>query len=137
MPMNARARMRAESRITRITGETVTLLISAHAGVPESRATADDIISEQVPAPASADTQSLIYARVSYKEYDTLSFDEGGRVKQRRCSIEAPADYYDLMHACYGWQLEDGTIYRKKAEMFSDGRTTFILHGDPYVNQEM
>lgn len=133
--MNQRARLRAEANVIRQIGEPVTLLVGSGEGVPLPRATATDIIAEQSAKSPTTNREVPIYAKVVYKDFASVSFDQGGRVKLRNVEIEAQAAYLEDLVACFGFQLQDGTTYRKVKERLSEGQDSFFIEGAPERNQ--
>jgi hypothetical protein len=126
MPRQTRSMLQQAARVIRAEGETVTLLLDT------SPADASDVtpysgVDLQTPPKLSTFTQIPVYARVSYHKTELLTFDQGGREKNKRATIEFAFEYQSLVKQATFVMLQDGTVMRKSAENLSEGRDLVII----------
>jgi len=126
MPRRTRNMILGEAKVVRTEGESVVLYIDS--STPDtSDATPYSAHDLQRRPALSTYTKQTIYARVTYLPSETVTFDEGGREMNRKIQVEAPIEMQALMHSASGFQIQDGTIFRKSEEKISESRNSFIV----------
>ena len=127
MPNRGRLMMLDTAKAIRAAGTLVTLLINPNNDDPTD-ATPYSVTAADVAPLYSTYTQVPIYAVVEWVATGKLSYDEGGRERNRAASIEGHAEWMPLMIKASAVLLQDGSIMRKIDEELSEGQDTFIIH---------
>lgn len=133
MPRITRLAQRRDAGIRRQTGETVYLLTPppapVYSGVPL------DLVGANAPPPISSCTVSgKLYATVKITEAGKITHEEGGKVVNRRITIEVSAKQASLVNAALFFRLQDGTYYQKVDEKLNDGYSTYTVVCTSYMD---
>lgn len=131
MPHNVRIKIRQQAKIMRETGETIVLYISNEDRSDD--ATPLSIILSEQPPDLSLDTRVAIYASLDWTVSESTNYSVGGRVKNRKCTIEASIESMDLLSACRAIKVADGTMLRKLTERISADQVSYIVTCEGYL----
>src|SRR5271165_4701840 len=113
MPNRGRLMMLDTAKAIRAAGTLVILLINPNQPVDTSDATPYSVTAADVAPLYSTYTQVPIYAVIEWVATGKLSYDEGGRERNRAASVEAHAEWMPSMLQASAVLLQDGSIMRK------------------------
>jgi hypothetical protein len=125
MPHVGRQAIKQEAFNMRAVGEQVTLLI-APASTPTTATPFDPVLANSA-VDDSAATRVPIYAFVRWHDKGTVSYEAGGRSTNSKADIETTSEWLSYLVQAYAVQLEDGSIFRKCAEKYSETRAIYTL----------
>ena len=129
MPAGQRSRLKGQALITRAMGQTVKLHIrtaSSTVGINPL-----DAVALQSPPSPDNDLVVPVYAIVRFHKTDDFTYDLGGRINNRKATVELTSMYQtngtDQIDKLYAIELNDGSLLGVKSKNLSDGGQSYAL----------
>lgn len=132
MPKITRVSLRGQAKIMRQTGERIILLINPSSSSSTSTPLDPTIANEAVNVNDAIKVP--IYAKVTYRKFADIAYQEGGKGIMRKADIETTSEWQKKLQQCYGIQLLDGSILLKESENWSESEAIYYITVSGYIH---